>query len=433
MGHKYLIFSTKTKSLRIQAELYTELLVVTERGSRTIEAMSSNLSQNQYHRIQHFISESPWSARELIDSVALDVNELFKGRKSVGLLLDESSEEKKGDSSVGVAHQYCGNLGKLANCQVAVYATLCSDEHFSIIDAELYLPESWVNDTAKRKKAGVPEAIAYKKKAQIALDMIQRIQAAGIRFDYVAADSLYGHDPEFREGLDKMGILHVVDTHKDTRIYTERFEIEVPQKKSGSKGKTPTVAKPNKPCLRVDKYMAELVESDWTKVVLRNGSKGTLVSQVQGREIFIEENGVCKKRTLIIRKTNEHGKERIHYIIANQSLATCTAALLAEYQCTRFYIEQSFREAKQNIGMCEYQVRGWLAWNHHTALSIMAMAFFTMEKLENEKDIPLLSYKDIRDMIIANYLEEIEPLPVEEKIAQRHQKRQNDINRYYNT
>ena len=427
-----LIFKTKTKSVLIQAELYIELLAVTERGSRNIEAMSSNLPPSNYHRIQHFISESPWSARKLIDSVALDVNELFKDTKSVGLLLDESSEEKKGDCSVGVAHQYCGSLGKLANCQVAVYATLCSQEHFSIIDAELYLPESWINDADRRKKAGVPDTIAYRKKAQIALDIIKRIKAAGIRFDYVAADSLYGHDPDFRVGLDEMGILYVVDTHKDTKIYKEAFQVEIPQKKLGTKGKTPTIAKPNKPSLRVDKYMAELTEADWDKVVLRNGSKGALVSKVHSKEIFIEENGICQKRTLVIRKTREHKSERIHYVISNQSLDTCTAAQLAEYQCTRFYIEQSFREAKQNIGMCEYQVRGWLAWHHHIALSIMALAFFTMEKLENNENMPLLSYRDIRDMIIANYLEEIEPLPIEEKIAQRHLKRQRDINRFYN-
>ena len=111
-----MIFITKTKSLLLQAELYSESLVITERGSRNIETMSENLPSNDYHRIQHFISESPWSARELMDSVAQDINELFKNEKSVGFIIDESSEEKKGDFSVAVAHQYCGNLGKQANC-----------------------------------------------------------------------------------------------------------------------------------------------------------------------------------------------------------------------------------------------------------------------------------------------------------------------------
>ena len=405
--------------------------MVTERGSRNIEVMTANFPEKEYHRIQHFISDSPWSARELIDSVAQDVNELFKNKSSVGLLIDESSEEKKGDFSVGVAHQYCGNLGKLANCQVAVFATLCSDENFSLIDAELYLPTSWINDKARREKAGVPTGIEYRKKAQIALEMIQRIQKAGVRFDYVAADSLYGHDVAFRAGLDELGIIFLTDTHNDTKIYLEEFNIEIPEKKAGSRGKTPTVAKPNKEAYRVDKYIEKLQKYDWEKVVLRNGSKGALVSQVHGKEVFIEENGVCKKRTLIIRKTKEHKSERIHYIISNQSLENYTVKQLAEYQSTRYYIEQSFREAKQNIGMCDYQVRGWLAWNHHIALSIMALAFLTMEKLEHQNEMPLLSYRDIRDMIIVDYLEELKPLSIAVKIERRHQKRQKDINRYY--
>ena len=232
---------------------------------------------------------------------------------------------------------------------------------------------------------------------------------------------MYGQNSDFRAGLDELEILYVVDKHKDTKIYKQEFKLEVPLKKPGIRGKTPSIKRPNKQSLRVDKYIEELTASDWEKVTLLNGSKGALISQVHGKEIYIEENGVCKKSILVIRKTKDQKSERILYIISNQSLDKFTVAKLAEYQCTRFYIEQSFREVKQNIGMCEYQVRGWLAWNHHIALIIMALAFFTMEKINNKAKMPLLLYRDIRDMIIANYLEEIEPLPVEEKIARRHQ------------
>lgn len=415
----------------LQAELYAELLVVTERTTRNIEAMTANLASIDYHRIQHFISESPWSARELMDSVAQDINGLFKNEKSVGLLIDESSEEKKGNFSVGVAHQYCGNLGKTANCQVAVFATLSAGEHFSIVDAQLYLPLEWINDPARRKEAGVPKDIVYKKKADIALEMIERLKDAGIRIDYVSADALYGHDSDFRIGLDELGILFLGDTHKDTKIYEQEFQMEIPLKEVGSRGKTPTVAKPNQKAMRVDAYMASLSDKDWDKVVLRNGCKGALISHVHAKEVYVEEGGVCKKRTLIIRKTKEYSGIRVHYILSNGSLEEYAKEVLVEYQSQRYYIEQSFREAKQNIGMCDYQVRGWLAWHHHIALSMMALAFFTMEKMEHENNLPLLSYRDIRDAIIDNYIKEEEQLPFEEKLARRHQSRQRDINRYY--
>ena len=152
--------------------MYAELLVVSERGNRNIETMTNNRSEKEYHRIQHFISESPWCARELMDSCAQDIHTVFKNAPSVGLLIDETSEEKKGNYSVGTSHQYCGNLGKQANCQVAVFATLCTDEHFSIVDAQLYLPKNWCDDPDRRKTAGVPVETVYRKKADIALDSV---------------------------------------------------------------------------------------------------------------------------------------------------------------------------------------------------------------------------------------------------------------------
>jgi hypothetical protein len=105
--------------------------------------------------------------------------------------------------------------------------------------------------------------------------------------------------------------------------------------------------------------------------------------------------------------------------------------VLVGYQAQRFYIEQSFREAKQNIGMYEYQVRGWLAWNHHIALSMMALAFLSMEKMNNQEQHPLLTYRDIRDGIIDNFIQEEQRKSFEEKLKERHRKRQQDINRFY--
>jgi len=364
-------------------------------------------------------------------SVARDINGLFKNERSVGLLIDESSEEKKGGHSVGAAHQYCGNLGKLANCQVAVFATLCAGEHFSIVDAELFLPEVWTNDAERCKKAGIPAGTVFKKKSLIALDIIKRLKLVGIRFNYVSADGLYGHDMEFRAGLDSLGILFVADVHKDLKIFGEPFEMEVPQKKEGARGKTPTKACANKVGARVDRYMDSLKPGDWTKVVIRNGSKGALASQVHAKEIYVDEDQKCVKRTLIIRKTREHSKDRVSYSLSNGSLEDHTPETLVGYQAQRFYIEQSFREAKQNIGMCDYQVRGWLAWNHHIALSMMALAFLSMEKMAHQEELPLLSYRDIRDAIIDNLIQEEAKKSFAEKLYERHRKRQQDINRFY--
>jgi SRSO17 transposase len=425
-------FKTKTRSVFACADFYLQFLIQTNKGSRNIEAMTDNFTEKHYHKIQHFISESPWSARDLMDSVAQDIHVLFQGEPAIGLLLDESSEDKKGDLSVGVSSQYCGNLGKQANCQTAVHGTLNAGEHFSIIDSELYLPQCWVDDQERCLKAGIPiEAIQYRKKTNIALAIVKRQKEAGVRFDFVAADALYGHDIDFREGLEKLNVLYVVDTHKSTRIYTEPFQLEVPQRKAGSRGKSPSIAKPNKDEISLNKYLEALQDKDWLQVIIRNGCKGTIKSLVHAKEVYMNHDGVCKKTTLIIRKTKEHKGFRIHFILSNGSLEKYSLEYLAQCQSQRFYIEQSFKEAKQNIGMYEYQVRGWLAWHHHIALSMMALAFLSMEKKENEETLPLLSYRDIRDAIIEQCMDMYLTISVNEKIAKRHMKKQKDVNRYY--
>jgi SRSO17 transposase len=215
------------------------------------------------------------------------------------------------------------------------------------------------------------------------------------------------------------------------KIFEESFELEVPQRKEGSSGKTATKVRPNKESIRLDKYIECLKSEDWDKVIIRNGTKGAIISQVHAKEVFVEEDGKCIKRTLIIRKTKEHKKDKISFCLSNGSLEKYPQETLVGYQAQRFYIEQSFRKAKQNIGMCEYQVRGWLAWNHHIALSMLALAFLSIQKMEHQEQLPLLSYRDIRDAIIENFMQEEVRKSFEEKLYLRHRQRQKDINRFY--
>src|ERR1035437_1682823 len=131
----------------------------------------------------------------ILAEAAKDVNALFEGQGHVALIIDESGEEKKGDKSVGVGHQYCGNLGKTCNSQVAVFGALASDNMVSIIDTRLYLPKSWTDDPERCKNAHIPEQeIVFKTKTELALEIIIAQRAMGIRFDWINADGLYGHD-----------------------------------------------------------------------------------------------------------------------------------------------------------------------------------------------------------------------------------------------
>ncbi len=147
---------------------------------------------------QNFLSYSPWDERALLDQVARDANHLLGSDADSCFIVDESGFGKKGKKSVGVSRQWNGRLGKIDNCQVGVYGALCCRDQVSLIDTRLFLPESWTNDPDRCLEAGVPEdRLEHRKKAELALDMVQSARQNGVDFQWVGGDAFYGDDPEF--------------------------------------------------------------------------------------------------------------------------------------------------------------------------------------------------------------------------------------------
>ena len=418
-----------------KALFYLKALYTTEKSHRNIEKMTDGYSKKDYFKIQHFISESPWSAQDAMADAAKDVTRLFEGRKHIALVIDETGEEKKGTESVGVGHQYCGNLGKTCNSQSAVCAALVADNLVSIIDTRLYLPKGWTDDAQRCKKAGIPEEHRiFKTKTQLALEMIKSQRAAGIRFDWINADGLYGNDLVLLKELEKLNELYVIDIHSNKSIYLEPFELEIKQKEAG-RGRMPTRLLPNKKSINADKYVATLNQNDWKKVVLRNGTKGVLEVETHVKRVYLwdEIENTCNTKLLIIsKKKDSKGKWEYKYAFSNAKDGCFKIEELAYMQCHRFWIEHGFREAKQELGMTDYQVRGWLAWHHHMALVMMAMAFALSEKITQKTEMPLLSTSDIRLILINKFAQTSSAkYSIEEQIRIRHQERKNDIiNRY---
>ncbi len=428
----YFLFRTKTRNVFPSAVEFVNGLFVSERGNRNIERICEKLPDSNYSRIQHFISESPWDAFAVMGKVANDSDELFNEFDSVGLIIDESAEEKKGIHSVGVAPQYCGNKGKIANSQVAVFGCLAADKYANLIDARLYLPEQWTSDGERCKQAGVPKGrLKFKKKTELALEIVRSQRKAGIRFDWVGADAFYGNDSEFLKELDNDGELFVIDIHKDQLIYSEEPIIGVPEKK-GILGRNPCLLKADTNGFGVGEYYQTLRSKDWKKVKLRKGTKGELISKVHVKEVFTwnkKDNSACR-RLLIIRKTKKGKKSEIKYALSNAKEGEFSNEELGRMQSQRFWIENSLKESKHHIGMYEYQVRGWLAWHHHIALSMMATYFMLSERLLHKDQLPLLSCGDIREMLLQNFSSSAISDEEFMKILKcRHERRKKDIDR----
>jgi SRSO17 transposase len=423
-------FKNKTKSNFNKVHLYIEGKVTSELNN--IERISETLD-TEYHALHHFISDSNWDARAVMDQVAQDVSQSLPRQTLTGLLIDESGWVKKGDKSVGVGHQYCGNVGKTANSQVAVYGFLCNGKHASLVDCRLYPPASWTSDSERCRKADIPvKERTFKTKQELAADIIKHQLAMGITFDYVGADGLYGNDAAFAREINNMGLVYMLDIHSDQQIFLEGPELYLPERKTG-KGPSPRKLKASTIHTTACKYIGSLEPADWKVIDIRHSAKGVLKGLFHFRKVYIwdKNTNTVENRLLVVSKRKTRNGEEIKYSFTNTSLGQYTEQTVACMQAQRFFVEHSFKEQKQILGMDQFQTRKWLPWHHQIALNMMVGCFMLKEKLLNQDEIPILSARDIMDFLFFNFYKEMTEDRLLRQLKERHKKRQYDIDLCY--
>lgn len=438
MGARFQSFSKRfgkhflrgTRSVALQAQMYLQGLMQASR--KNMERMEEVVPDSNYQSIQHFISDSEWETRDVLDQVAREADRHLGGSESSCLLLDETAFEKKGESSVGVERQWSGRLGKVENSQVAVFASLAQGKYATLIDTRLYLPKSWIEDPERCLAAGVPESeMVLKSKADLALEMVVQARHNGVRFSWVGVDGGYGKEPGFLRRLEDHGEVFVADVHKDQQIYLEDPDPLVPEKKT-PRGKKPTRLQAQSANQRVDAWAAAQPPELWQKVAVRPGTKGEVrVEALHGR-VWLWDGREERARfwhVVVIREVSS--PETIKYVLSNAPAQTSLERLV-QMQRQRFWIERSFEDGKSESGLADYQVRGWRAWHHHMALVMMAMLFMLEEKLLHKQSHPLLSCSDI-EVLLAHFLPRRD-VTVEEVVRQmeaRHKTRQKAIESAY--
>lgn len=423
-------FKNKTKRFFDKAQIYCQGIFMSELGN--IERVSEEMFAN-YHQMQHFITESKWDYRALMDQVSRDVSSSLPKRKLTGLIIDESGWEKKGDKSVGVSPQYCGNAGKICNSQVAVFGALGNGDFASMVDARLFLPESWCDDGSRCSEAGIPEQDrTFKPKWEIAIDIVKHQKGLGIDFDYVGGDGYYGNSTELAEAIEDMGLVYMLDIHSNLTVYLEGCEIGLPP--YSGKGRKPVNEKPLAKGIRADMYMAGLSDKDWQHIDVRNTTKGKLFAHYHFRTVYVwdKDNNLMLRRLLVIRrsKTPKGGYE-YKYSFTNANLEQYTGKGIAYMQAQRFFVEHCIKENKQVLGMDKYQTRKWLAWYHQIALNFLLSTFILKEKLLCFDNIPLLSARDIKRWIIFKLYRQMSEDDMIDQMFERHRRRQYDINLAY--
>jgi len=384
-----IVLSMGRKERREHAEEYLRgLLMDGERKS--IEPMASRMPDGDVQALQQFVNQSPWSSEKVRASLARKVEEEFV--PEAYWTIDDVSFPKQGEHSVGVARQYCGALGKTANCQVAVTLDLGTEESSTPLDWALYLPEKWVRDPVRRKEAGVPEEITFKTKPELALDLIDEVKAWGLQDRLVLTDSGYGDVYEFRQGLRKRGLNYVVQVSGGLMAWTEDpHPAEAPMKRGGKIPRTRFYASDFPPPRSLCQIAKDLPSQSWKKVTWREGTKGPLSSRF-ARVIVWMANGLVQGKTMeepseeLLIEWPEGDKEPWKFWLSSLPPYRTSFRGLVRKAKGRFRVEQDYEEMKGELGLDHFEGRSWQGWHHHVTLVTLAYAFLTLEKMGTKKN-----------------------------------------------
>ena len=411
--------------MNTQAQQYLSGLLQAER--RNVERMANVVADSDAQALHHFLSDSPWDARAVMDQVARQVDDLLGGDQDSCLVLDETCFAKKGRKSVGVARQWMGRQGKTDNCQVAVFAALARGTSVSLIDAELYLPQEWVNDPQRCAAAGVPEQRrVLKTKPALALELVQRARRNGVRFSWITADGGYGQNRALLRALDDAGETFVIDVHCDQRIYLTEPVDSPAEPSPGAQG--PSAVAP----LSVEHWVAQQPPEAWTPVWVRHSSRGQLRVEALRCDVWLLEGKEKTARKWQLVVTRELGDApAVKYSLSNAP-ETTSLQRLVYIQRQRYWVERAFQEAKNEAGLDEYQARSWQAWHHHVALVLMALLFLLRERQLQSEAMPLLSAGDVKALLARSLPRRGETLEdVLSQIQLRHKQRQSAIESAY--
>jgi SRSO17 transposase len=306
-------------------------------------------------------------------------------------LIDEVSFPKQGKHSVGVARQYCGALGKTANCQVAVSLDLGTEESSTPLNWALYLPKEWANDPERRKRAGIPEEISFKTKTVLALDLIDEARAWGLQGRLVLADSAYGDAYDFRDGLRSRDLDYVVQVSGELTGWTEDPHPSEPPMKRGGGTRRRFYAKELPPTRSLCQIAKDLPLQRWREVTWREGTKGPLSSRFARVGVWLA-NGLVQGKTMEVPKEElliewpEGDKGPWKYWLSSLPPHRTSFRGLVRKAKGRFRIEQDYEEMKGEVGLDHFEGRSWRGWHHHVTLVTLAYAFLMLERMSTKKN-----------------------------------------------
>ena len=339
----------------------------------------------KHQSLLHFVAHSPWSDDRVLGKVQeLVLPSIERSEPIKAWIVDDTGHPKKGKHSVGVARQYCGQLGKQDNCQVAVSLSLANEAASLPIAYRLYLPKTWAHDAERRRKAGVPADVVFKTKPEIALEQITAACEAGIARGVVLADAGYGNDTEFRSAVSALGLKYVMGVLGSTSLWAPGREPLAPKPKGGRgrPGSRLRRDEEHQPVCAKDLAMS-LKPGAWKTITWRDGTNAPLSGRfaaVRVRPAHRDQKlSKPRPREWLLIEWPEGEAEPTKFWLSTMPNTTKRADLVAMTKM-RWRVERDYQELKQEVGLGHYEGRGWRGFHHHATLCIAAYGFLISER-----------------------------------------------------
>ena len=341
--------------------------------------------------LQEFLSSYKWDEDRTRSRLQEIVMRDHAGPHSIGVI-DETSDVKQGDKTPGVKRQWCGTVGKTENCMVTVHLAYATGDFHCLLDGDLFLPEDWSEDRDRCRAAGIPDAVVYRPKWKIALELVDRARGNGVTFRWLTFDEGYGGKPEFLREVQgrQQGFVGEVPTTFTGWIRAPRVTDRPFRRAKGRGRKTPRLAAGSRPAISVQsmlKYSQELRDQAWVRYRVKDGEKGPLVWEVKHVLMTVkDEKGLPGMRLHLVVARNVLDPTEIKFFVSNAPPQTSVQTLLL-VAFSRWRVERCFEDQKQEVGLDQWEGRHWLGLKRHLILTSVSYLFLARvrEKLRGEK------------------------------------------------
>lgn len=369
---------------------------------KSVEPIALSLGVN-VRDLQHFIGQSQWRLEPVADTHQSLVATTL-GEPDGVALIDESGVVKQGVDSVGVAHQYCGSVGKVANSQVGVYLGYVSRKGYTLADARVFMPAEWFDDAHadRRRQCGVPHDLTFKTKPEIALELLKdAVRRRHLPFQWVAADALYGDAPHFRDGVAALGKWYFTEVACSTQVWRRRPAVILPPWSGHGphpirlRLRTPT----HRP-VRVDELVRRIPKTAWVRCTIKEGSKGPIICDFAFLRVTEARAGLPGSEVWLIIRRNVEDPSEIKFYLSNAP-ADVAISEFVRLSGMRWPIETTFEEGKGELGMDHYETRSWLGWHHHMLLTALAHHFLVWVRVQFHTRAPALTVNQVRLLLLS--------------------------------